>query len=81
MRKNIYFVILTISVVTLLYFLSLETVVPIPPDENHMDITDEIICFDCHGEDKEYPRKKEHPPKDQCFKCHKLDEDYLDTQE
>ena len=70
MTKNVIFAVAVISIVTLLYFLSTEIVVPIPSDDNHADIKQEAVCFDCHGEDKEYARKKDHPPKDRCFKCH-----------
>jgi hypothetical protein len=70
MTKNIIFAVAVLSVFTLLYVLSTETVVPIPSDDNHADITEEAVCFDCHGEDKEFARGKDHPPKDRCFKCH-----------
>lgn len=73
MKKNIIFAAVIICVVGLLYILSLETVVPIPPDENHLGIEEELKCFDCHGAGKEYERKKEHPPKDMCFECHKIE--------
>jgi len=72
MKKHIFYLTLICLVPAILYVLSLETVVPIPPDENHLSITEEIKCFDCHGEGKEFARKKTHPPKDQCFKCHKV---------
>ena len=70
MTKNIIFAVAVISIVTLLYILSTETVVPIPQDDNHVNITEEAACFDCHGENQEFARKKDHPPKDRCFKCH-----------
>lgn len=74
MKKNIIFAAIVAAIVGLLYILSLETVVPIPQDENHIGIDEEIQCFDCHGEGEEFQRKKEHPPKDQCFECHKVEE-------
>ncbi len=70
MKKHIFYFALILLVPVTLYVLSLETVIPFPSDDDHLSITDEIQCFDCHGDDKGYPRKKEHPPKDQCFKCH-----------
>jgi hypothetical protein len=73
--KHIFYLAIILIVPLTLYILSLETVIPTPSDEYHEGITEEIKCFDCHGDDKEYPRKKEHPPKDQCFKCHKRVED------
>jgi len=71
MKKNILYLALILIVPITLYFLSLETVIPTPSDDNHMGLTEENECFECHGDDKDYPRKKDHPPKDQCFKCHK----------
>jgi hypothetical protein len=70
MKKNFIFIAVTALVILLLYLLSTENVVPIPFDENHMAVNKEEMCLNCHDENKEYPRKKEHPPKDQCFKCH-----------
>ncbi len=72
MKKNILFLALILLVPIILYILSLETVVPIPPDDNHIGITEEKKCFDCHGEDEAHPLKKAHPPKYECFKCHKI---------
>lgn len=71
MKKNILFAVVVLIVVSVLYFLSLENVVPIPADDTHAGIQDEEQCFDCHGEGREYARKKDHPPKDQCLKCHR----------
>ncbi len=75
MKKNLFFLAVILLVPFTLYILSLETVVPIPPDENHGGLTKELQCFDCHGKNKEFPRKKEHPPKDLCFQCHKIEEE------
>ncbi len=72
MVKNIIFLLIMISVVGLLYLLSSKKFIPFPPDETHMSITEESMCFECHSEEGEYPRKKEHPPKEQCFKCHEV---------
>jgi hypothetical protein len=74
MKKNIIFLVLILLVPMLLYILSLETVIPIPLDENHLKITEEQVCFNCHGEGEEYALKKEHPPKYECFKCHKIEQ-------
>lgn len=71
MTKNIIFAAVVIALVAFLYFLSSKPVVPIPADDSHISIQEETACFECHGEGKEYARKKDHPPKDQCFKCHK----------
>ena len=70
MMKHILYLALILIVPATLYILSLEKVIPIPPDDIHAGITEERGCFECHGDGQEYARKKEHPPKDQCFKCH-----------
>ncbi len=72
MIKHISYFALICVVPLILYILSLETVIPIPPDESHIGLTKDIECFECHGEGEEYARKKEHPPKDMCFQCHKF---------
>lgn len=74
MIKNIAYLLLILVVPLILYLLSLETVIPIPPDEDHINLSQEIECFSCHGEGKEFARSEEHPPKDRCFKCHTLEE-------
>ncbi|MBI5408177.1 MAG: hypothetical protein HZA14_02285, partial [Nitrospirae bacterium] len=71
MRKNGIFIAIILFIVTLLYMGSRKEFVPIPADKKHINITDKKICLDCHAPDKEAPLKKEHPPKDQCFECHK----------
>ncbi len=72
MLKNIIFVLIIVSVVALLNFFSSKRFIPFPPDETHMSITEEYMCFECHSEDGEYPQKEDHPPKEQCFKCHEV---------
>ena len=71
MIKKIFYFLLILTVPLILYLLSLKTVLPIPSDDAHKGITEEKACFECHGEGKEYARKKSHPPKDQCLQCHK----------
>jgi hypothetical protein len=70
MKKQLQYFALICVVPAILYILSLEKVIPMPVDETHANLTEIAQCFECHGEGKEYARKKEHPPKDQCFKCH-----------
>lgn len=72
MIKKIFYLILILLVPLTLYLLSLQTVLPIPSDDSHTGIKEEQRCFECHGDDREFPRKKTHPPKDECFKCHKI---------
>ncbi|MDH4233347.1 MAG: hypothetical protein OEW04_15120 [Nitrospirota bacterium] len=68
-RQLLYFALICV-VPAILYVLSLEKVIPTPVDDTHAGLTEEIQCFECHGEGRDNARKKEHPPKDQCFKCH-----------
>ena len=71
MKKNIIFIAIIILIATILYMLSAKKIVTIPADERHVTIGEEKMCLDCHGQGKENQLKKNHPPKDQCFKCHK----------
>ncbi len=43
----------------------------IPSDDLHRGVTDTAGCMGCHGQGKKYEMKKTHPPKFECFKCHK----------
>ena len=70
MLKHIKYLALICTVPAILYFLSLEKVIPTPVDETHAGLTEVAECFECHGEGMENARKEEHPPKDDCFKCH-----------
>ena len=72
MRKSFIFIAVILTVVTLLYMLSRKEFAQIPFDSKHMNITDKKLCLDCHAPDKAFPLKKSHPPKDQCFECHKM---------
>ncbi len=71
MRKNIIFLAIVILIAALLYSLSTKKVVQIPADEKHANVVEEKMCLDCHAQGSESPLKKSHPPKEQCFKCHK----------
>ncbi len=42
-----------------------------PADDVHRDAKDVASCMKCHGAGKKYEMKKTHPPKFECFKCHK----------
>jgi hypothetical protein len=81
MVKNIIFAAGVLSLVGLLYFFSTEVVVPIPSNDSHIGLKEESSCFECHGDGKEYARKKDHPPKDRCFKCHDYSVDHTKAQE
>lgn len=70
MKRQLLYFLLICTVPAILYFLSLEKVIPTPADETHAGLTEIAECFECHGEGEINARKKEHPPKDQCFECH-----------
>jgi hypothetical protein len=74
MVKKILYSLLIFVVPLILYLLSLETVVPIPADADHINLTEESQCFACHGRGKPNERSKDHPPKDRCFKCHRIEQ-------
>jgi len=44
----------------------------IPLDNIHNDITTQEACAACHAPDKQAPLKANHPPKEQCLICHKV---------
>ncbi|MFA5354996.1 MAG: hypothetical protein WC291_12270 [Thermodesulfovibrionales bacterium] len=71
MKKTIGFVIFVLAIVGLLYSISGKKFPRIPDNPIHKGIASEEVCMSCHGPDKEQPLKKEHPPKFECFKCHK----------
>jgi len=71
MRNNILFVLFISIVIIFLYLISGTKSPQIPMDDQHISVTTEQECLSCHGEGMVSPRKKDHPPKDQCFLCHK----------
>jgi hypothetical protein len=71
MKKNILFIVIALSIIASLYLVSRKQFVPIPADEQHIGVTVKEECLKCHGPGKISPLKKDHPPKDQCFECHK----------
>lgn len=72
--RDISFALIILLVVALLYVLSIsgKKAPAIPPDAVHVAATTKEDCQGCHGEGKSSPLKKDHPPKDQCFECHKM---------
>jgi len=71
MRNNVLFALFIGVVVIFLYLLSGTRSPQIPLDDTHVSATEEKVCMTCHDEGMSNPRKKDHPPKDQCFICHK----------
>ncbi|HEX9021148.1 MAG TPA: hypothetical protein VF903_07795 [Nitrospirota bacterium] len=73
MKKNFVFPVVAAAVLTALFFLSTRTKVPfIPSDELHQGATTPAACGECHAPEKRAPLKANHPPKEQCFICHRV---------
>ncbi len=73
MKNTLIFIVFVLVVLGLLYAISGKRVPPplIPADAVHSGPADPPACLECHGPGKEAPRKAKHPPKQECFKCHK----------
>lgn len=71
MKNNLLFILFLIIVVVFLFVLSGKKSPQIPLNEVHASALTEEQCLGCHGEGMSHPRSKDHPPKDQCFLCHK----------
>jgi len=62
-----------VIIVVLFYLSSTGKKAPfIPPDNIHSAITSQEGCVACHAPGKQAPLKANHPPKEQCFICHKV---------
>ena len=44
----------------------------LPRDVIHSPSTRSLQCLNCHGPTGQYPRSKNHPLGDDCFRCHGL---------
>ena len=73
-KRDLLFVAGVAVVVAVLYVLSTTGRKPpdIPPDLKHASLTTKQECLACHAPGMESPLNDKHPPKDQCFECHKL---------
>jgi hypothetical protein len=74
MKNTLVFLAFVLVVLGLLYAISGKRVPPplIPGDSIHAgEGSDTSVCTGCHGPGKEAPLKPKHPPKYECFKCHK----------
>ena len=65
------FIIFVLVVLALFFSISGRKYPQIPADDKHKGIIDTLACIECHGPGKQYQRKPSHPPKTECFKCHK----------
>jgi cytochrome c553 len=71
MKNTIIFVVFMLVVVGFLYSISGKRYAQIPRNAAHQ-VEDEVgTCMTCHGEGKVNALSRQHPPKYECFKCHK----------
>ena len=73
MKSTIGFIIFVLLTVGLLFSISGKRYPRIPADVIHRDIAvnNNAACLECHGAGKKYAVKNTHPPKFECFDCHK----------
>jgi len=72
MKSTVSFVIFVLAVLGFLFLISGKRYPQIPADARHRAVTENTACMGCHGPDKEDKLKETHPPKYECFKCHKV---------
>ena len=62
------------AIIAVLFFISStgKKAPNIPLDKIHHTITIQESCVTCHAPGKQAPLKDTHPPKEQCFICHKV---------
>ena len=75
---NIIFVIICLTILTILFNAPEETTARLPLDEKHALFQQgmakkeaETHCSKCHNPDGESPLPENHPPKYRCLFCHK----------
>jgi hypothetical protein len=71
MKKWLPFVAFVALVLGFFYAISGHRAPYIPGDDVHRPLTQAALCRDCHAPGKEAPLVESHPPKEQCFSCHK----------
>jgi hypothetical protein len=71
MKNTFFFIIFVLAVVGILYLISGKKYPPMPSDPIHNIAAADFMCNECHGPQGKFPKKPEHPPKDECLKCHK----------
>lgn len=73
--KSTWSFIIAVAVIIVVLFLVSSTGKKAPfisPDNIHRVITTQESCVACHAPRKQAPLKANHPPKEQCFICHKV---------
>jgi hypothetical protein len=71
MKSTLIFIAFVLAVLGFLFAISGKKYPQMPADANHIGVTETALCISCHGLGKQYAQKSTHPPKFECFKCHK----------
>jgi hypothetical protein len=71
MKSALLFVVFVALILGFFFAISGTRAPYIPPDEAHQSVLSEAVCRACHAPGQEAALKKDHPPKEQCLKCHK----------
>jgi len=73
MKSTIGFIIFVLIVILVLFSISGKRYPKVPGNEIHRDleVSNSTACMECHGSGKKAALKETHPPKFECFKCHK----------
>lgn len=71
LHKNLLFVLGMLAVLGFFLAISGDRAHQIPDDEDHVWISDILICQECHIPEDKMLITENHPPKFECFKCHK----------
>lgn len=71
MKSTLGFIVFVLVVVGLLFSISGKRYPQIPDDADHRAATNTTACMECHGPSQKHQMKTTHPPKYECFKCHK----------
>ncbi|MEK6698569.1 MAG: hypothetical protein AABZ10_05930 [Nitrospirota bacterium] len=74
MKSTLTLILSAGAVIAVLFFISStgKKAPSIPLDKMHHTITIQEGCVTCHAPGKQAPLKDTHPPKEQCFICHKV---------
>jgi len=75
-KGGLVFIIFVLFVIGFLFLLPGKQYAPLPDDYSHRESGDITGCMNCHGRGKQNELKKAHPPKFECFKCHKRGKPY-----
>jgi len=73
MKSTLILILVASAIIAVLFFISLtgKKAPNIPSDNIHLALRMQEDCIICHAPGKQAPLKDTHPPKEQCFICHK----------